>query len=58
MCDSSNEEKFMMQYRMFKLYVNMGMKVTNSLQYTDYSEVDGLQSTVIIIWQGKRKCKI
>ena len=41
MCDVTNKSKYMIHYRMFKFYLNQGMKVTKIHTIYKFKQVNG-----------------
>ena len=56
-CDVTNKQKYMMHYRMFKFYINMGMKVTNIHTIFRYKQSSWLAKYIDHNTQKRTKAK-
>ena len=57
MCDVTNKTKYMIQYRVFKIYINMGMKVTKIQTIYRFKQSLWLEKYIIHNTQKRTKAK-
>ena len=57
MCDVTNKTNYMIQYRVFKIYINMGMKITKIQTIYRFKQSLWLEKYIIHNTQKRTKAK-